>query len=98
MPSYLQGRYLWASTICTGSMGPLTLRIPYLQVIHTGQTFKKIYIYVSTLTACCDHPLHSQTLVICLSRNSIITLHPESINPLSLIPLENDPLDRPPPP
>ena len=40
MPSYLQGRYLWASTICTGSMGPLTLRIPYLQVIHTGQTFK----------------------------------------------------------
>ena len=46
MPSYVQGGYLWASTICTGSMGPLTLRIPYLQVIHTGQTFKNnIYMF-----------------------------------------------------
>ena len=41
MPSYLQGGYLWASTIRTGSMSPLSLRVPYLQVIHTGQTFKK---------------------------------------------------------
>ena len=71
MPSYLQGRYLQASTIRTGSMGPLSLRVPYLQVIHTGQTFKKIK-YVSTSTARCDHPLHSQTLVICLSRSSIL--------------------------
>ena len=33
--------------------GPLTLRVPYLQVIHAGQTIK----YFSTSTARCDHPL-----------------------------------------
>ena len=53
MPSCLQGRYLWVSTIGTGSMGPLTLGYPtyrsYMQVnnlIVFRPEISKIYLSV----------------------------------------------------
>ena len=41
LPSYLQGRYLRVSRVCTGSMKFLTLPATPVQVIHAGQNFRK---------------------------------------------------------
>ena len=41
LTSYLQGRYLRVSRVCTGSMKFLTLPATPVQVIHAGQNFQK---------------------------------------------------------